>query len=178
MCLIIVSSFGQTKLDTLLFNKINEYRISKHLNELVWDTSAYKASKHHNDYLVKNSFNSPKRYIDAAKAEPLSKTSFVLKPTLVYPHREDCSIFFSPSDRYKYYGGKEYVGEVIIGTHTNNTDSIVSKIIDGWKNSPEHNKIILDKDAKFGSGSIFIEILNQGIKGRNLYFATSTFMII
>lgn len=178
MFLMMVSSFGQTKLDTLLFNKINEYRNSKHLKELIWDTSAYKATRHHTEYLMKNEFNSPKRYVDVAKSTPLSKTTFYLKPSLIYPHREECTVFFTPTDRYKYYGGKEYVSEVIIGTHTNNYDSIVSKILNGWKNSPEHNKLILDKNAKRGCGSILIDIMNQGIINKNIYFVTATFIII
>ena len=70
---ISISGICQTKLDTLLFNKINEYRKSKHLKVFIWDTNAYKASKHHTEYLFDKQWYSGKRFIEESKSLPLTK---------------------------------------------------------------------------------------------------------
>ncbi len=36
---------AQTKLDTVVFNKINDYRVSLGLNKVTWDSSAFKVAE-------------------------------------------------------------------------------------------------------------------------------------
>lgn len=184
--MISFSGFGQTKLDSILFNKINEYRVSKHLKTLKWDTCAYKATKRHTEYLVKNEFYSGKRFLDAVKSAPLSETQVPVKPTLVYPHREEDPNFATLGNRYDYYGGKCMIaGEVIGGNMTccndndpSKNDKLATEILNGWKNSPAHDKILTDPSYTRGCGSVSVEILEQGMKGRKCYYTTSTFLIV
>ena len=188
-----VTVMAQTKLDTILFNKINEYRVSKGLNELKWDLSGYRAVDHHTIYLVYHSYNSPSRYLKAV--EQLKKEigngtgtkSLVIPCALEYPHQEDSVVFCHFYDRYKYYGGRNEIrgGEVIAGTNRSikDGDSLVYEklavdILEAWKHSPGHNSILLTPKALYGAGSTAVEVLDQGIKGYKLYFTTSTFIVI
>jgi hypothetical protein len=186
--LILISSIwgiGQTKLDSVLFNKVNEYRHSMGLCELVWDTCGYKAVDHHTLYLICNNFNSPSVYLKAVKESGLG-TSTIIIPGFHDPHGEPNDTFARPINRYKYYCGKGNgsVGEVISGTNNNIKDGdstvydkIVTKIIECWKDSPVHNKILLDKDARHGACSVGMVIMTQ-MKGWKTYFITSTFIVI
>lgn len=38
----LLPTFSQTKVDTLIFNHINEYRISNGIHPLIWDTATYE----------------------------------------------------------------------------------------------------------------------------------------
>jgi len=52
---IFIISFNlnaQTSLDSLMFNKINNYRESKGLFNIIWSDSVYKMSNHHSKYLM------------------------------------------------------------------------------------------------------------------------------
>lgn len=185
-----VFGFGQTKLDTLLFNKINEYRKSKHLKVFIWDTNAYKASKHHTEYLFDKQWYSGKRFIEAAKAAPLNskEEKIYLKSTVPYPHfEEENSVFYSCSDRYEYFSKKKHINsaEVIAGVMECFHDSVNSKYeklailtLNAWKGSPEHNAILIDPKYTKGCGSNSIEIVEQGIKNRKCYYVTSTFLVL
>ena len=187
---VSVFGFGQTKLDTLLFNKINEYRKSKHLKVFIWDTNAYKASKHHTEYLFDKQWYSGKRFIEESKSLPLTKekeTKIYLKSTVKYPHFEENPVFYSCSDRYEYFSNKKNIssGEVIAGVYicTNEKDSLkyeklATKILEVWKNSSPHNAILIDPKYTNGCGSNSIEIVEQGFKNRKCYYVTSTFMVV
>ena len=192
---ISISGICQTKLDTLLFNKINEYRKLKHLKVLQWDTNAYNATKHHNDYLVEREFYSGKRFIETAKAVPLThkrgegqkETKIYLKSNVPYPHFEENPIFYSCSDRYEYYSNKKHINsaEVIAGVVECFHDSTISKYekiatetLNAWKGSPDHNAILIDSKYTKGCGSNSIEIVEQGFKNRKCYYVTSTFMVV
>ena len=174
----------QTKLDSVLFNKVNEYRHSMGLVELTWDTCGYHSVDHHTLYLIQNNYNSPSVYLKAVK-EAGKGTSTVIIPGFHDPHGEPNDTFARPTTRYKYYGGKVSVGEVISGTNTNIRDvdtllmydKIATGILNSWKNSPPHNKILLDKEAHQGACSVGTVIMSQ-MKGWKTYFMTSTFVVI
>ena len=72
--MFVLNMFSQTKLDKLVFKKINEYRKQKGLHEFLWDEKAYKASDYHLKYLLKNSIlshsennNTPTPYLRLKK---------------------------------------------------------------------------------------------------------------
>ena len=48
---INLAGFCQTKIDTLVFEKINNYRASKHLHKLVWNDTCTIAAKAHVSFL-------------------------------------------------------------------------------------------------------------------------------
>lgn len=164
--ILSVSLFSQTKLDTLVFNNINKYRDSLCLPNLTWDTISFKAAKHHSNYtLQKNTFN---------------KNHLIR----VLGHSED--VLKSPSDRYDYYGGKNwtYVGEnlAIVNPVYKNDDNLkLQKIADlllkEWIKSPNHNKILLSK-GNFGGVCCLVRTYESGFVDRKLYEVFSTFISV
>jgi uncharacterized protein YkwD len=150
---------AQTKLEKLVFDKINVYRTdSKHKSSLQhilghtdfkikFDTTLYKSAVNQSTYLSKED----ETY------------------TNVHINRLD-KRFRTPIERYSYYGGSSIeVSENIILLPYNENDEITSDIIvDGWRKSKEHNIIMLS-DGRFGSVSI---ILYKKKNGRSYYVAT------
>jgi len=130
LTLINLIVLSQTKLDTLVFNKINEYRVSKGLNKVSWDTVCFKASKHHSEYL-----------------EGLARVSNYER--FIISHNEKDVKFADVTDRYKSFGGNlQSVGEIVEVFNESYKDSEVSflsrmadSILVNWKNSPKHNAI-------------------------------------
>lgn len=129
-----------SKLDSILFVKINEYRVSKNLKALKWDSIAYKESKHHDLY---------------------SESTLKNKGTI--GHGEDSSIFRNSDDRYVYYGGnkKDWTLEVLMfSTYTlknEEYDKLATFILDCWKSSEGHNKAILSPESNYGGGCTLIK---------------------
>ena len=164
--MLSLSLFSQTKLDTLVFYNINKYRDSLNLPKLTWDTIAFKAAKHHSNYIIrKNSFN---------------KNHLVR----VIGHGEDT--LKSPSNRYDYYGGRKwtYVGEnlsVVNPVYKNDDNVKLQKISDlllkMWIKSPSHNKVLLS-NGNFGGVSCLVRVNNSGFVDRKLYEVFSTFIIV
>jgi uncharacterized protein YkwD len=147
LVLVSIGGYSQNTLDKLVFKKINEYRKSKGLVMLVWDNKTFNASKHHTTYLVENK---------------------------VVCHTEKNNTATSKS-RLEHHGVDfDYSGEncakVIIGiTKEYSSDEYLSsEIVDGWKNSPYHNKIMLGKNYTYGGVSC-IKDTNSVYSTLNIY---------
>ena len=157
--IISLVASGQTSLDTMLFNKINEYRVSKKLKEIKWDTIGYKAARHHSQYLNGKNFIS---------------------------HYEDSASYKDMDNRYEYFGGKtDRLSEIIalgcLNIHDNEPcrwDKLADEILNLWKKSPPHNRILLDPTNSSGGGSNAFTIREQGIMGIKNYVVISTFVFI
>ena len=121
--MFVLNMFSQTKLDKLVFKKINEYRKQKGLHEFLWDEKAYKASDHHLKYLLKNSI--------------LSHSENNNTPT--------------PYLRLKKYGANpSFSGEnaIVVSFSEMNEELIANDIVNGWKGSPGHNENMLSEYKK------------------------------
>ena len=155
LLLISVLSFSQTKLDSLVLSKINSYRVSKGLNEVAFSTVDFKAANHHSNYLLGKGFIS---------------------------HTEDK--LTNPSDRYIFFGGDKYasVGENVLSYNINIKDNdipldkISTELVDLWKKSSGHNKILLSKEYKFAGVSCVTRSNETGIKGWKNIEIVSTFV--
>jgi len=136
---------AQTNLDSMLFNKINEYRISNGLNEIAWDSKIFKVSNHHSTYLsILNS--------DSLKT--------------IITHTEDANVkgfdelkeFY---DRFEKYAPRKgaYTAENVTGTLKKKnfpTEDLIDIIFDKWKMSKKHNAIMLNPKLKYGACSIVV----------------------
>ena len=123
LVLVTLNGYSQTELDKLVFEKVNQYRISKGLSELVWCDKAYNASKQHSIYLNNEGELTHKEKNDTPT--PLSR----LKKhniTNIVSYGENCGLIMTGSD-------EEYSSNEILST----------LIVDSWKKSPPHNKIML-----------------------------------
>lgn len=146
--ILFILSFSlsaQTKLDSMLFNKINEYRVFNRVNTLQWDTNIFKVSNHHSTYLKLLNYDS-------------------LKTTITHTEDVDVKDFeelTNSSDRFDKFTNKidVFIGENVTGTlkiKTFEVEKIVDIVFNKFKNSIEHNKIMLSENAKYGACSIIV----------------------
>jgi hypothetical protein len=165
-----IAQVSDFKLDSTLFAKINEYRISKGINTLIWDTVAYKAAQHHATYLYKlNNKNYP---------------NFICTHT----EREDVGMIILPEpiDRYKYYSEyrPSYVGEcagvsgaMYVKQNEDFYEKVASTILKQWQDSPPHNKGLLMENVGFGSVSSIFEDVGSLLKNK-AYRTYNSFLIV
>lgn len=129
LLLFPLSCFSQTKLDTLIFNKVNVYRASQCLNKLEWNSNLCKVASNQSDYMSKSGH-------------------------LFHEQVLSDSIYFkvTPNFADKFFNcgfSKCHVGENLGVSFSNDVDTIATEIMFAWIDSPEHNKVLLDKAVKF-----------------------------
>jgi len=126
--LFSLNSYGQTELDILAFNSLNEYRVDHGVKPLVFDSLVWKAAQHHSLYL--HEYDYPFNY-------PLSSGHYELELEF-------------PSDRLEYFGVRSsYSGECIVSWGDRDTDvENVNEMIRRWDSSPSHKKGMLTTEAE------------------------------
>ncbi|MFM7684239.1 MAG: CAP domain-containing protein [Bacteroidota bacterium] len=122
-----IDSYAQTKLDSLIVIKVNEYRSQKGLGNLIWENCLKPLTNQHLNYMV------------TTRTVPLDhsqtqKTKFG-------------RTFKDFNERVEYILKEEYiyVGEVCLAAQKEglDLDSLAGKLVDIWKNSPSHNEGLL-----------------------------------
>lgn len=159
---ISILTFGQTKIDTVVFNKVNEYRVSKNIEPLKWDTTCFKAAEIHTKYLIK---------------------------TGKVGHTEDS--LKDPEDRIRVFNKKtrfKTICEVAVSTKPINIkdtdvdiiEKLATAVVNGWKESDSHNKILLNKGVtcRFAGVSSLIISIPSGFRGVKNYRVLSTMVLI
>ena len=137
---------AQSRLDSLVLVKVNEYRTSKGLNKVQFDTVCYKAAENQASYLFKSDLN--------------------------VGHSQNNIGFETPDKRYIYFGGNEHAStaEVCNGvpnlnikdSDTMRLDKIATAIVEAWKKSPDHNKILITDKYKFTGVSTKVKTSKSG----------------
>jgi uncharacterized protein YkwD len=137
---------AQTKLDSLVLVKVNEYRISKGLTKVQFDTVSFLAADNQASYLFKNDS--------------------------VVGHSQKNTGFETPNKRYIYFGGNEHAStaEVCNGvpnlnikdSDTMRLDKIATAIVESWKKSPDHNKILITAKYKFAGVGTKVKTSKSG----------------
>jgi uncharacterized protein YkwD len=135
---------AQTQLDSILFNKINEYRVSNGVGKIIWSNDVFNMSNHHTSYL--NLLNSDSTKTIAGHEENIDLESF-----------EECTF----QDRFKrYINDKPHsISENVasIELKKKHTDAELAEMIfKQWKESPPHNETMLTPNVKFGACSVVI----------------------
>lgn len=158
---ISILTFGQTKVDTLVFNKVNEYRISENIEPLKWDTNCFKVVEIHTKYLIK---------------------------TGKVGHEEDS--LKDPEDRIRVFNKKtrfKTICEVAVSTTINIKDTdvdiiekLATSVVNEWKESDSHNSILLNKGVtcRFTGVSSLIIIIPSVFRGVKNYRVLSTMVLI
>ena len=180
---ITTSLFSQSSIDSILMIKINLYRKSLGLNELKFDSKLSECSKIQSDFLL--------------DTNRILNNNGIIKRTFV-SHVNNFIKFKFLEDRYKYISKNKYtslaecvhVGGTLFGSDdldTNDIDLITDIIIDGWKNSSEHNKILLGDYLSYGSYTNIIQfksglkVVNDRsikyMKSKNLYIGKDISLI-
>jgi uncharacterized protein YkwD len=156
---LLITTFvsAQTKLDSLVLVKVNEYRTSKGLTKVDFDTVSFLSADNQANYLFKNDS--------------------------IVGHSQKNTGFETPNKRYIYFGGNERssTAEVCNSVNTNlkvnndmYLDNLANLIVDAWKSSFEHNKILIDPKYKFAGVSTKSIIISTGVKNWTHYDIKST----
>ena len=147
-----LSVFAQTKLDSLVLVKVNDYRASLGLDKVQFDTVSFLAADNQSSYLFKNDS--------------------------IVGHSQNNIGFENPNKRYIYFGGnkRSSTGEVCNAVNTNlkvdnnmYLDNLAKLIVDVWKESFGHNKILIDPKYKFAGASTKITNTSTGVKNWTHY---------
>jgi uncharacterized protein YkwD len=146
-----IVSIAQTSLDRKVFDEVNKYRASIHIPKLEWDSCAYKAANFQSNYL---------------------KVGDTLS------HKNSKKGYESSSDRYKMFGGIPRQTEISDGVYYQSVGEIANRIVtkdypapaenskemeetiaaiaivDVWKGSVDHKKIMTGKKFNFAGCSV------------------------
>lgn len=136
LTLITFVGYSQTKIELLVFDALNEYRVKNNFSILEFNDTVLLAAEHHNAYLKENGY---------PFIVPLSN-----------PHREN--VLVRPLDRLFNYGVVTIKsGECIVAIPRGigeTDEDLVDDMISWWDSSPSHKKVILDNDFTVGAISI------------------------
>lgn len=153
-----VGVFAQSKLDSLVLVKVNEYRTSLGLSKVQFDSVSFLAADNQASYLSKSDLN--------------------------VGHSQKNIGFETEGKRYIYFGGNEHasIAEVCNGvpnlnikdSDTMRLDKIATAIVEAWKKSPDHNKILITAKYKFAGVSTKVKTSSTGVKNWTHYEIKST----
>jgi len=139
--------YSQTELDYLILKKVNEYRVSLGLNMLDFCDKSFLAAQHHTEYMV-------------------SKKSI--------GHSEE-NLTPTPRHRLAKYGQNSClkVGETCsaVSFGGQSIDEVSKEVVNNWKKSPKHNRIITDPELTYAS-SCSLEGGLDGYEGYNFILTT------
>lgn len=139
LILISVNCLAQTKLDSLVFEKINEYRISKGLNALAFDVSIWKAANLHSNYLSNINKDIYKTIIGHHEDTLKTADTRLAKYSKIRCHASECVVGVN---LIKIYSQAK--------NNNDFNDKAATLILNAWIASKPHNAILLDPIAKFG----------------------------
>jgi len=141
---LTITSYGQDILDSLVFEKINEYRIENNVHALTLDTSIYKVAYLHSKYLHDNGY--PFNY-------PYGSG-----------HYEE--VLVNPSDRLRAQGvpfvacGENIASFSVVLVGKDgwvDMEDMVNHVLKLWINSPGHHKLMLSPKPTKGALAIYID---------------------
>lgn len=151
--------FSQTKLDSLIIDNINQYRISLGISTVEFDTIAFKAA--------------------SVQSDTMSQKGYV--------GHHNYGKFKTLLERYKFFGGdiRNYkVGEVcnFVPVNVENDSTYLNRIavevVNSCKRSEAHNLVLIDPDYNFVGVSSKVSKKATGLSKYNHYevFSTAVFV--
>ena len=135
-------TFSQTKVESILFNKINDYRKEKNIPMVEWGDVVYKVAIDQTDYMSKT-----------------NNCTHDQQPETDHFTNFDRELFRKKFKKqgidtdYHTVGENCYIGYNI--SHLSNYE-ISKKVFNAWLNSPHHHEILLDDDFNFAAVAIFL----------------------
>lgn len=146
--LIVSRSFSQSLTDTLILNKVNEYRLENNLETLKFTKLGYKAAKHHNEYLN----NHPEVGI---VHEEKNDTPFQYERLKKYLD-SDNRIWVSAENLF----AKNISNKFKLNSNKR-CEYVANRTIKAWKNSEGHNLNLLLKTTKYVGIHTMITTVNK-----------------
>ena len=142
--------YGQNSLENTILNKVNEYRVSKGLSEIVFDSWIFEQAENHSVYCSKVGYIYHKQEIDVPGHEELLRLGERIYRTNNYVEEKVIKCYENLA--------------LLPSLHTHNlvkktNDEIADRVMEMWINSPTHLDI-LNKEGNVGElfkGAISIE---------------------
>jgi len=131
---LTIVSYGQTKLDSLIFEKVNNYRVENGLSPWVWENKVFLIAEKHNTYQLKISDISHKESQDVENHEEINSLA---------------SRFDSVFTNWLRCG--ENVA--VVNTRDMTLEESATATLEMWISSPPHHKALLAKRFKAGAVS-------------------------
>ena len=138
--------FSQSLTDKLIIGKINEYRIENNLKKLKFSNVAYKAAKHHNNYLINH-------LEDGLTHDEKGETPTPWHRLIKYMKKSNGKFVWSVENLYC----------VSVNPDTDlNAKNVAEwtayQTIDSWKNSPGHDyNMLFDEITDIGIHTIITD---------------------
>ena len=136
-------SFSQTKVEDILFNKINDYRKEKNIPIVEWGDVVYKVAIDQTDYMSKT-----------------DNCTHDQQPETDHFSNFDMELFRKKFRRKGIDTDYHTVGEncfIGYGIDTASFKQISERVFNGWLNSPPHHGMLLDGDYKYCAVSIYLK---------------------
>tara|TARA_B100000424_G_scaffold250151_1_gene224614 strand:- start:115 stop:681 length:567 start_codon:yes stop_codon:yes gene_type:complete len=146
--------YGQDSLEITILNKVNEYRVSKGLSKIVFDSWIFEQAENHSVYCSKVGYIYHKQEIDVPGHKELLRLGERIYRTNNYKEE----------DVIKCYENLALLSQVSSDNVTIRTnEDIADRVLKMWIGSPTHLEI-LNKSGDVGEyfkGAISIEISNN-----------------
>jgi uncharacterized protein YkwD len=128
MLVLSLVTHSQTDLDFKVLKLVNEYRVENHLCPFTWDTIMFKVAVNQSNYMSSTghlNHNQLKMDSTKFKVAPNFGTKFTSQGV-----NFNCTVY-------------ENCG-VVFNTDKLSNDAIAKDIVEAWKKSPPHNKLLLN----------------------------------
>ena len=131
---LTIFSYGQTKLDSLIFEKVNNYRVENGLSPWVWENKVFLIAEKHNTYQLKISDISHKESQDVENHEEINSLA---------------SRFDSVFTNWLRCGENT----AVVNTKGMTLDEIATATLEMWIDSPPHHKALL-QPTRYYAGAV------------------------
>jgi uncharacterized protein YkwD len=140
---ISFSSKAQNRLDTLIFDLVNTYRVENSLSPLKWSNEAHTVAKNQAEYCSRIKY-----VLHDQTDSTVNDSVFKIEPEFEKRFTK-CGVQLV---------GKDWIIAENLSVYVDTTDNytiplekVAEKTISGWKTSPEHNAMMLMPDLEYSS---------------------------
>lgn len=166
LLMISLNGYAQTKLDSLVLQKVNEYRKSKGVPVLKWgDSNIQNGAEHHANYLYSINLST----LNEAKKLNMSPQDQA-NIEFIRGHEEETPSTsvksLSSTERFEIYGFIRENVTTIFGYMNDGNETFAKNIVDSWKQSSSHNATMLHPNMKFTG--ISTKVFSLGAKSSSI----------
>ena len=142
--ILTLNSYGQTAIDLVVWEKLNEYRVESGVQPLPLDTSVYKAAYLHSKYLHDNGYPSKYPFGSGHYEEVLKKPSDRL--------RAQGALFISCGENIGCFSVDQFLEDGWV-----DMEAVANYVVDGWINSSGHHKLMISPYPLSGAIGVYID---------------------
>ena len=131
--------YSQTILDSLIISKINDYRRSNYLNNLIWDQRMYKVGDNQTEYMSITNL--------VTHDQTDLKIDFNIEPD--FNKRFIKNLNISTDDTLNYLFGENLISLNLIENESD--DDLSCRIVNAWIESVSHHELLLNNIMNYAA---------------------------